>query len=498
MSVSRQVWRGTAFVSGASLLARVGTFAANLAIIRLLGKEAVGQLGLFESWLGLASMFALVGIGVGITKFVAQFHESDAPRVGGIAATSLLLGVGLSLGVSGLAWGVLALDVWRDNPVAQLLHLYFFWFVGLLVVSTLRQIVTSIIYGLQTFQTLVGANIAVGALSFPLAFFLVKSHHLEGALAARLGLALVETVWLFVAMFAALRRGGAQPHLKAWRRDGRELLMFGLPTFVGQLASNPVQPFVFSLLATQPGGVAQVGLITTAQRLVSLVSFFPSSMAATITPVLSSEWGSGDRSRFREGALTTLRMCWLCALPLTLLFMAACPGVLGRLYGESFVEAWPVTFLLLGVSLLTSLNETGDRSFIAAGRVWLSTSNNFVWLALFVPLAWWLLPLYGALGYAGGFVITFTLYVALQMWWLHRLFAVRVRALFGLLAASFLLVVLAWEIAWLRLGFLAPVLTAGCVAIETLWFLSQSERDAFSNRFKALRLVRRFLERGKA
>lgn len=496
MSVKSQILRGTSFVSGASLIARIGTFLANLAIIRLLGRDLIGQLGLIESWLGFATLFSLVGVGVGITKFVAQYWQDDTQRVGGIAATSLLIGSISSFLVGGVAWAALSLNLLGHSSVAQLLQNYSGLFFCLILMASLKQVVTSIIYGLQTFQVLVGANVVVGMLSFPLSYFLVKQRHLEGALIARLLLSLVEMAWLSWAMSRTLRHNGTQLHLKQWRRDGRQLLVFGLPTFVGQLASNPVQPFVLTLLATQPGGVAQVGLITIAQRLVSLVSFFPSSMASILTPVLSSEWGSGDQSRFRESALTTLRMCWLCALPICVFFMAASPIILNRLYGKQFVGAWPVTFVLLLISLVGSLNETADRSFIAAGRVWLSTSNNFVWLAFFVPLVWYLIPSHGAMGYAVAFLFTFELYVILQILWLFQLFRVNISALFPMLAVSVGIVCCAWIIASSHhlVGALAIALLT--VGVEARYFLSQDERASLHRRFQGLGVVRRLSIRG--
>lgn len=495
MSISRQIWRGTALVSGASLLSRVGTFLANLAIIRLLGRDLIGQLGLIESWLGFATLFSLAGIGVGITKFVAEHWEADTQRVGGIAGTSLLIGCATSLLVGIVVWAGLALGILVRGNVGHILQTYSGLFLCLILVLSLRQIVTSVIYGLQTFQVLIGANVVVGMLSFPLSYFLVKQHRLQGALEARLLLSCVETLWLTWAMARTLRRGGTRLHLKQYRRDGSQLLTFGLPTFIGQLASNPVQPFVLSLLAAQPAGLAQVGFITIAQRLVSLVNFFPGSLASTLTPILSSEWGSGDQARFRQGALLSLRLCWLCALPIVVFFMAGVPGVLGHLYGRDFVGAWPVTFVLLLVSLLTSLNETADRSFIAAGRVWLSTSNNFAWLALFLPLAWWLIPSHGAMGYAVAFLETFELYVGLQMWWLYRLFGVNVRSLSPMLWVSVVIVGAAWVLASKNQMGGAVALSLLTVGVEARYFLSSGEKEALARRFGTLRIIQRLFTR---
>ena len=204
MSIKGQILRGTSFVSGASLLARIGTFLANLAIIRLLGRDLIGELGLIENWLSLATMFSLLGLSVGITKFVAQYWESDRHRVGGIAATSMLIAVLASTLVGSAVWAGLSMGILARGSVGQILQTYSLLFLCLIFVSTFKQMVTNVIYGLQNYQVLVGANIIVGALSFPISYYLVETHQLKGALEARLFVSCIETMWLTWAMAAAL------------------------------------------------------------------------------------------------------------------------------------------------------------------------------------------------------------------------------------------------------------------------------------------------------
>jgi O-antigen/teichoic acid export membrane protein len=283
------------------------------------------------------------------------------------------------------------------------------------------------------------------------------------------------------------------------------LVAFGLPTFLGQLVANPVQPLMLSYLAAQPGGVAQVGLVTTAQRLSSLASFVPGSMAATVMPVLSTELGRGDLRRFREGILVALRMLWLSTLPVVLFLMAACPTLLGVLYGSEYVVAWEVTLVFLGIALLIGVNQSADRALAAADRMWLSTGNNLLWTMLFVPLALLLVPRGFALGYAFAFLISFTLYVILQLGWLRRLFKVYLKPLLPLFAFSLLMVGFAYIFA-VRLEPPLQLIAAGALAFVVLlllWrlFVTGAERKALRHRLgqfwtRSWGLVRQFAGSG--
>ena len=90
-SIGGRLWRGSFLVYAARILARVGTLSANIAIVRILDIERVGQLGLFESWLSLATIFTLIGLTAAVTKHVAHDFEVDPRRAGGTAGAALLL-----------------------------------------------------------------------------------------------------------------------------------------------------------------------------------------------------------------------------------------------------------------------------------------------------------------------------------------------------------------------------------------------------------------------
>jgi O-antigen/teichoic acid export membrane protein len=486
-------------MSGANMLARVGTFLGNLAIIRLLGLDLLGELGLIESWLKVAMMFAVFGVDAAVTKYVSHHLESDPKQVGEIAAAALVLGSISTALVGGLLLIVLKVSQllgWAlqqgagAGATVEVLTRFAFIFPVLIALFMAKQLIVSIFYGLQTFEVFVWANAVVGLISFPVSYLLVRWQGLLGALEVRGILVAVEIVLLIFPMRRALRRMGAKLSLSRFRQNSQRLLAFGLPTLVGQLVANPVQPLMLSFLAAQSGGIAQVGLITTAQRLSSLASFVPGSMAATVMPALSTEVGRGDMRRFRDGVLVALRMLWLSTLPVVLLLMAACPMLLGVLYGPEYVSAWAVTLVFLMIVMLVGVNQSADRALAAANRMWLSTANNLLWALMFIPLALILIPRGMALGYAVAFLISFALYVLIQLGWLRRLFRVRLVPLAPLFALSMLTMAAAWLIA-VRLvscvQIIAAVALAG-VAVFLQWrlLLSGAERQALQRRARRL------------
>lgn len=499
MSVSGKLWRGTAFMSGANLLARVGTFLGNLAIIRLLGLDLLGELGLIEGWLNVALIFAVFGLNAAATRYVSHYLESEPEQIGEIAATALVLGGISSVVVGALIFvflGAPQTSAWAlgsgsgAEPTLEILRRYAPILPWLIVLFTARQMLTGLFYGLQAFQVFVWVNVVIGVIAFPASYLLVRWHGLSGALEVRGLLALVEILLLGYAASRALQRMGAKLSLRRFGSNSRRLVAFGLPTLVGQLVANPVQPLMLSFLAARPGGVAQVGLVTTAQRLSSLANFVPGSMAATVMPVLSTEVGRGDMGRFRDGILVALRMLWLSTLPVVLAMVAACPALLGLLYGSEYVAAWPVSLILLVIVLLTGVNESADRALAAANRMWLSTGNNLLWTLMFTSLALALIPRGLALGYALAFMLSFSLYVLVQLGWLRRLFGLPLAVLAPMLTFSAAAMAVAGVVAGHLSGPL-QIATAGALALLALaieWrlLLGEDEREALRNRVRWL------------
>ena len=483
----------------AGVLSRIGTFLGSLVIIRLLGLEQVGQLGLIESWLSLATMFSLAGLGVATTRYVATSLAQNAEIIGAYAGTALCLGLILSFGV-GLALfigvkvipGLAGMDASNLIGVTRSFVLTHVWLLlGLLVVTTLREIGVALLQGMQLFQLFVYVNLIIGVLSLPVSFLLVQAHGLAGAFGTRLILAGVELILILVFALRGLRRLRTRLSLHRLFENSRLLLGFALPTFAGQLIANPVRTFMITLLAMQPNGALQVGLLTTAGRIVGLANFIPASMATVIMPVLATDWGHNQRDRFSANVLTTLRMMWLASLPFVVFFLGATPALLYHLYGSEYVSAATITFLMLIIVLLSAINETSDRTLAAANHQWLSAGNNLVWALLFWALGLYFVPRYLGLGYSFALLMSFGLYIALQLGWLRRLFQISLRPILPLSGLSLGAITIAWWISTLR-PFLLQLLVAGAFMfvvgiVQWQMFLHVGEREAFRRQARAAR-----------
>lgn len=481
--VARKIGRATAVVTFAGLLGRVGSFVGSLVMVRRLGIEALGTFGLIESWLTLGMMFTLFGLPNAATRHLAVAMENDPAEVRPLmqASTLLTLLFSLVIAIAGGIW--LHLDSNSSSPAA-LLAPYRLLVVTLLLLYTLRGLLTSFVYGLQSYSVLINANIAVGIAAPLLTLWLVSAGNVAAALGVRILLTAVEVALLLPPILHSWQRVAAPQH--SLQSSARRLLAFGLPTFIGQAAVSPIQTFALTFLAAQPGGIVQVGLIATAQRLLSFVNFLPGSLASTLTPILSAEWGKGDIAIFRDSLTDSIRLSWAATLPIVVGCIAAAPALLGVLFGREYVSATTVTIMLLALMLLVTVNESADRALAASDRMWLSTGNNLVWTLLFTLFAVVLVPRLAAAGYALAYLTSFTLYVALQMMWLRRLFTIRLVHHLWLLtlftgASSTLAYLISWSTPYLLQGILAAFAAAITLLTSARLFLSMPERAALAH-----------------
>lgn len=473
----------------AGLISRLGTFAANVVVIRLLGLDMVGRLGVIESWLSLLAMFAIFGINAALTRHVAYYRHREPDRLGELVLSAFCLGIVLSFLVDAfffLATSSSTMGAWASsfrplNIVRDILVAHTPVVMALVLVSTLRSLFAGLINGLQQFALFAWVSIITGVISLPIYYVMARWRGLDGVLVARLVLAAIEIFVMFIISRPARRNMGTKLTLRGFSSNSRLLLGFGSATFVGQIASNPVQTFMTSLLAAQTGGIMQVGLLTAANRLVGLANFLPGSMAAVTMPVLATEHGKEVPSQFGDSVAKAIRVMWISGLPIFIFFMSISAQVLPLLYGPAYALGSAVAFISLLIALLGTVNQGADSALAAANRQWISTTTNFIWAIMFLLLGVVLVPNYLAIGYVAAWLISLGLYLVLELGCLRLLFNAPLRSLFPItiltsisVAAAFVVARYAYSlISAIGLGTLVALL---CILLIWRWVLAHSER----------------------
>ena len=156
----------------------------------------------------------------------------------------------------------------------------------------------------------------------------------------------------------------------------------------------------------------ETGLFVAALRVVEFLNLVPSAVCAGAMPALTREavGGAGDAVRRRTAATIVLL-----AAPAAAGAALVAPGLVGLLFGADYREAAPClrVFALAVVPLF--LNGLLVSALIAAGRgEWLPRLTA-VRVAVAAALAFALVPRFGGLGAAAGFVASEVLLLALAL-----------------------------------------------------------------------------------
>jgi O-antigen/teichoic acid export membrane protein len=202
-------------------------------------------------------------------------------------------------------------------------------------------------------------------------------------------------------LYAAEPRGANDPGTPGLLRESAPLAVNGGLA----LLSLRVEFLAVSLLR----GTTEAGLFFAALKVVEFLNIVPQAVSAGAMPALTREAMQG-RGPVRKRTATTAA---LLAAPAALGLMLVAPGLVTLVFGAEFAPAArPLSWMALSL-LPLFLNGVQTHALIAAERAsWLPRLTAIRVLVATV-VAWIVVPAYGALGAAAGFVLSEVLLLGL-------------------------------------------------------------------------------------
>jgi O-antigen/teichoic acid export membrane protein len=404
-------------VAGA-VISRGFNLLASVVCARILGRTQFGELGMIQSTVGMFGVLAGLGLGLTATKYVAQFRNSDPARAGRILALSaiaalisgILMTVLLVLGASFLAARTLAAPG-LAKPLALGAGLVFF--------GALNGAQTGALAGFEAFRTIARVNIWSGLCSFPLVVFGVWRWGVSGAICGLVGSLGINWLLNNLALRRECHRAGVFYRFRHCFREWDVLHKFTLPAFLASVVVSPALWLANTFLIHRPGGYAQLGIYTAADRWRLLILFIPTSVFGMAIPLLSNLHGTGDSAGYhRAFRLNVIFNIGIVLLPAGLIAVFAAP--LMSIYGPSFRAGWPVLVILAFSAIPESLNTALGHPLVVSNRMWWRFFVDLIFVGLLVAAAWFLIPAWGAAGLALSYGLAFSGAVAGLVIYLQR------------------------------------------------------------------------------
>jgi O-antigen/teichoic acid export membrane protein len=386
------------------------TFAVMLMASRLLGSTAFGEYGIIQSTTRMIGLLAGVGLGLTTKKYVSEYRDKDTARSGRIIGMTITVSwvsaSSITIGLFLLA-PILAVQTMKAPHLALELRISAL----LLLFNALNGTQIGALAGLEAFKKITYIYVIRGVLTIILVTVGVWLLRLAGMLAGMTATAML--VWLLtgIVLRASCNRLGIEVAYRGVWMEAKLLWRFTAPGFISSLLPGFVFWVVRTVLVQHPNGYSELGIFTLADQWTQLLSFVPRSLNAAGLPILSNEYGRGDRSRFRKAALNSILLPVGVSGLFAIAIAIASPWVEGY-YGDSFAGISGVLRLVCLVAVMKVLGGSLGSLLASIGQMWWGVLLNVLWGGTLI-VGTLLLTERGAPGLAWAYLIAYSLH---SMW----------------------------------------------------------------------------------
>ena len=396
--------KGVFWSMAGSVISRGLMLCATVLVARMLGKTGYGELGMIQSTVGMFGVFAGFGLGLTATKHVAEFRQSDPERAGRIIGLSGLF----AMGTGGLmALGLFIFAPWLAEHTINAPHLASVLRIGALIlfINALNGAQTGALAGFEAFKTIAHVNLFVGLISFPILVCVAYFGGLAGAVWA-LAINLCFN-WLLnhIALRKEARRYRIPFTFMDCSREWPVLWSFALPATLSGIMVGPANWACRALLANQPNGYDEMGILTAALVFQGMLIFVSGMLSAPLLSMVSNAGANISEKLGTVNILSTWILGVIVAIPL-LCF----PEVAQMVFGSDYAtRSFQVTFsLVVFCTSIMMFKEGLARVLVANSLLWWGLFSNTLWAAILIGSTVFLVR-WGAPGLAASLTIAYIL-----------------------------------------------------------------------------------------
>jgi O-antigen/teichoic acid export membrane protein len=396
LSVERpSITKSSKWVLAGTVSSRTIQLFTNILVARLLGPASFGLVGLASSLALTVSMFAALGFGEAINKYLAEFYLRDSrkgSRFASVIIWTALPFTGACLLGLWLMRGIWAGWVFPPSTSTNIIGLCLFLTLGNLLFALL----SGVFSGLQRFRefTILGLLQAAAVALFAICLVFYGP---EGAVTAYACGTFVSVLWGFVTVWRFAPAILKWPGLAAFK-DLQTILNFSLPIWIGTFAFAPFVTFTFAFLAQQDNGPYQLGIFNTANGLRMLVGLVPGAIASVISPAIMQAGGThGDPHAYDR--LIDKSFSALIFITLTLFIPAIfLSDLIFTLYGRFYRQAFLLFIPLTASAAIGAIGALLPIVMLAKNKTWWAFVFGFIKSALMAALTVLLVPRFFATG----------------------------------------------------------------------------------------------------
>lgn len=403
--LARRLARGAFWSFGGSLISRGLGLLSAILVGRILGREEFGELGIIQNTIGLFGALAGFGMGVTANKHVAEFKHIDPERAGRI--------LGLASATAWISSGVMAIALVLAGPWLATYTLAAPRLGGLLQIGALLLLLggingaqTGALSGFEAFRAVARINLFSGIATFPLMLVGAVQWGVTGVVWALVASQGLSCLLCHFAVRAEAAKFQIRYRYGDWADEWTLFWSFSLPAVLTGVLNTFVSWAAGALVVNQPSGYSEIGIYNAALRVKQLPEVFLAMLIAPMLPILSEAYGKGDRRTFQQTLLLNFLLASLITVPVSL-FQVAAPAVTLLPFGHAYQGRPDIVIWIMLHALMYGLLWPMGDTLISMGRMWMSFATNVLHAVVYGVSSWFLVPRYGAVGYAASLAFAY-------------------------------------------------------------------------------------------
>jgi len=395
---------GTTWNLFAAVSNQGSTFAINIIIARILGRQVFGEYSMV-----LATLLSIVGLvqlsmGYTATKYVAEFRSTDREKTGRILGLCTVVSIAMAC-IGALI--LVTIAPWLAAHALKAAHLKTTLTIGtgFLLFSSINSYQMGVLAGLESFRSLARAGVMSGVVAILCISLGAWLLGLNGAVLGLTVTSLLRYIFHKWWLRAELRQQAVKVRYDSLGQERKIIYNFSVPAAISGCYSLPMIWLANSILVRQTGGYGQMALYSAATSIRLLVLFLPHVINNVGLSVLNYVKGRRDQPLYSRVFKSNVLVIFTSTLA-----MAALVSVFGefilRAFGKDFSAGHLVLWILLISTAPESISIAIYQYIHSHERLWLSFLGIVIPReTLLVVLAYFLAPGSGAFGLAWAYLI---------------------------------------------------------------------------------------------
>lgn len=406
-----------------TLFTQGSTFLTSMILARLLGVDIYGEFSMVLSTLLTVTGIAQVSTGLTVTKYVAEFRDTDKVRAGRILGLCLMLTL-----VMGIAASVFLLlcAPWISERIMVAPHLEASLVLAIpfVLFSVMNAYQVGGLAGLESYKQISIYSSLLGVLYLAMCSAGAFFGGLNGALLGIVSIAILR--W---ATYAVILRREAKKHqilleLSHWTEERGAIIRFALPASLAGLSYMPAIWMSNAFLVQQANGFFEMGIYAATLNLKILFLLLPSLINGVATSILNNNKGLGDKKLFDRTFFVTIQITLVTSLFGAMIMFLGGEFLIRRTFGEAYLyEGTKFLISIMAVQVIIEAIGIAVYQIIQAQeKMWKSLFYIVIPRdATIVVLAYILIPIYGAIGLAASLLIGFFFALLMKIFIAYKL-----------------------------------------------------------------------------